>query len=257
MVEASVTDQDISIPPALVEALGAAHQVTVLTGAGVSAESGVPTFRDAQEGLWARYEPQQLATPEAFEADPKLVWQWYRWRRELIDRVAPNAGHYALAELEVLCPSFTLVTQNVDGLHRVAGSANLVEFHGNIHRDRCFLEGVVVEPVPDDDREPPGCPRCDGPVRPDVVWFGEAIPADALHTALEATDRTDVFVAVGTSATVHPAAGLIDRALDAGAVVAEINPEASAVGSRVHHALAAGAGGALAALVHALRQAGE
>lgn len=250
-----MADDEVSIPDALLEALRAARQVTVLTGAGVSAESGVPTFRDAQQGLWARYDPQQLATPEAFEADPTLVWQWYRWRRELIARAEPNPGHRALADLESLCP-LTLVTQNVDGLHRDAGSAGVVEFHGNIHRDRCSREDVIVEPSPDDDREPPGCPRCDAPVRPDVVWFGEAIPGDALRTALEATERADVFLAVGTSATVHPAAGLIDRALDAGAVVAEINPEASAAGSRVHHALAAGAGTALPALVRALRQGG-
>ncbi len=154
------------IPEALIDVLRDARHVCVLTGAGVSAESGVPTFRDAQEGLWADYDPQQLATPEGFLAEPALVWRWYRWRRETVDSVEPNPGHLALARLEQLLPRFTLVTQNVDGLHEKAGSQSVIEFHGNIHRNVCFSTG---NPVDCDESDVPACPCCGGHVRPGVV----------------------------------------------------------------------------------------
>ncbi len=163
----------LALPDELLEALRAARHLAVLTGAGVSAESGVPTFRDAQAGLWARYDPSELATPQAFRHNPKLVWDWYQWRRELVSKAAPNAGHLALAQLESRCSQqgtrFTLITQNVDGLHQRAGSQNIIELHGNLWRTKCFLEDRVVEAWPPTDEAPPRCPRCGGLLRPDVV----------------------------------------------------------------------------------------
>ena len=209
------------IPGALVEALRDARHVCVLTGAGVSAESGVPTFRDAQEGLWARYDPQELATPEAFLANPALIWRWYRWRRELVAEANPNPGHYAIARLEEFVPKLTVITQNVDGLHQHAGSKNVIEFHGNLFDDRCFADGT--QQTSDDSLDVPTCSDCGGPLRPGVVWFGEAIPETALHASYAAVADCDVFLSVGTSSLVYPAAGLADLARDNGAIVAEIN----------------------------------
>lgn len=214
---------DCDIPDALLAALRAARHVCVLTGAGVSAESGVPTFRDAQEGLWARYRPEDLATPDAFLDDPKLVWRWYRWRREMVAGVDPNPGHYALAELEGLVPQLTLVTQNVDNLHQRAGSKDVIEFHGNIFADRCFNDGSLRSAS--DTGALPVCPDCGGLLRPGVVWFGESIPETALNTSLAAAEDCDVFLSIGTSSLVYPAAGLADLAHANGATVVEVNPE--------------------------------
>ncbi|MDQ4106584.1 MAG: NAD-dependent protein deacylase, partial [Actinomycetota bacterium] len=161
----------MNLPPQLVEEVRRARSVVALTGSGISAESGIPTFRQAQTGLWARYDPQQLATPEAFMRDPKLVWEWYGWRRKLVGEAEPNPGHRALAELEDRLPDFTLVTQNVDGLHGRSGSRDVIELHGNILRTVCSVERVEVEPVTSG--SPPVCPNCGAPLRPDVVWFGE------------------------------------------------------------------------------------
>ena len=194
----------------------------MLTGAGVSAESGVPTFRDARQGLWADFDPQQLATPEAFERDPALVWRWYRWRRELVAAARPNAGHLALAGLAGLVETLTLVTQNVDGLHQRAGSAPVIEFHGNLFEERCIAEGCLVES--EQQVDVPVCPRCGANLRPGVVWFGETIPEDALKTSFAAAEACDLFLSVGTSSFVYPAAGLLDVARQSGAVIAEINP---------------------------------
>ncbi len=210
------------IPDALITALRDARLVCILTGAGVSAESGVPTFRDAQEGLWAQYEPQDLATPEAFLADPALIWRWYRWRRQLVAGAEPNAGHLAIAELAKIVPQLTLITQNVDSLHQRAGSTGVIEFHGNLFDDRCFAEGTLTSG--DDSLDVPTCPDCGGNLRPGVVWFGEAIPAAALDESCAAASDCDVFLSVGTSSLVYPAAGLADLARDNGATVVEINP---------------------------------
>jgi NAD-dependent deacetylase len=207
----------------LLQVLRDARSVAVLTGAGISAESGVPTFRDAQTGLWARFRPEDLATPEAFRRDPKLVWEWYAWRRETVTRVEPNAGHRALVRLAALVPRFTLVTQNVDGLHQRAGSRDVIELHGNILRNKCFAEDVVVERWADDGAVPPRCPRCGAPLRPDVVWFGESLPAAALAAAEQAAAESSVFLSIGTSALVYPAAQLPRSALEAGRTVVEIN----------------------------------
>ncbi len=209
------------------ELLDHATAVAVLTGAGISAESGIPTFRDALTGLWARFRPEELATPEAFEANPKLVWDWYAWRREAVANAVPNAGHWALAAIERQCRDhqvdFTLVTQNVDGLHRAAGSQRVVELHGNIRRVKCFDHGHAVDRW-EASEQVPTCPRCGSLLRPDVVWFGESLPSDALAAALAAARTCDFFLCVGTSTVVEPAASLPFLALQCGARVIELNP---------------------------------
>jgi NAD-dependent deacetylase len=205
--------------------------MVVLTGAGVSAESGVPTFRDAQTGLWARYRPEDLATPNAFLRNPQLVWDWYAWRKKLVTEVQPNPGHFALAEMETLLreqgdhPQFTLVTQNVDGLHQRAGSQNVLELHGNIQRAKCFDEGIVIGDGDVQAGAPLRCPRCGGWLRPDVVWFGESLPYEVFQQAWQAAQTCDTFLSVGTSALVQPAASLPLLALEHGAVVVEVNPQ--------------------------------
>ena len=224
----------------------------MLTGSGVSAESGVPTFRDAQTGLWARYEPQELATPEAFERDPGLVWEWYEWRRGLVREAEPNPGHLALAELERRASSFTLVTQNVDGLHGRAGSNNVLELHGNIMRSKCSVEGLEVEPRAGDESVPPLCPGCGAFLRPDVVWFGESLPEDAFAAASAAARSCDVFLSVGTSSLVYPAASLPSEAARSGAVVVEVNPDETPLTPYADYALRGRAGAVLPALVEAL-----
>ena len=214
------------IPSRLLEAFHRATRVVALTGSGISAESGVPTFRDAQTGLWERYDPQELATPEAFARDPRLVWRWYEWRRGLVEEAEPNPGHLALAELERRIPGFTLVTQNVDGLHQKAGSQRIIELHGNIMRSKCSEEGVIVRDY-ESEEDPPRCPACSAFLRPDVVWFGEMLPFGALEEASEAARGCDVFLSIGTSSLVYPAAALPHEALENGATLVEINPSAT------------------------------
>jgi len=210
----------------LAEAFKQAGHVTVLTGSGISADSGVPTFRDPQEGLWSQYQPQDLASPEAFQKDPDFVWQWYQWRRKKLLSVKPNAGHEALARLAQQHSNLTLVTQNVDGLHQAAGHEDVIEFHGNIHRNHCFEHGHVMK-VDGQPEHPPRCRQCQSLARPSVVWFGEAIPEQAMQRSLATSQAADLFIAIGTSATVYPAAGLADLARNNAATIAEINPEAS------------------------------
>ena len=212
------------IPLQLLEAFHKATRVVALTGSGISAESGVPTFRDAQSpGLWERYDPLELATPEAFARDPRLVWEWYNWRRSLVANAEPNPGHEALADLERRIPGFTLATQNVDGLHQRAGSRRVIELHGNIMRSRCSKEGVIVREY-EGEQIPPRCPRCGGFLRPDVVWFGEMLPFGALEEASEAARGCNLFLSIGTSSLVYPAAALPYEALENGATLVEINP---------------------------------
>ena len=230
------------IPRELARLLRDAGRVTVLTGSGVSAESGVPTFREAQTGLWDGFDPQQLATPEAFDRDPRLVWEWYAWRRSLVSVAEPNPAHRALAELEGMVPELTLVTQNVDGLHQRAGSRSVVELHGNILRSKCSWEGVIVEPGDHDESVPPLCPGCGAYLRPDVVWFGEMLPAAAMEAASEAARGCDVFLSVGTSSLVYPAAALPYEALENGATVVEVNPSETPLTGDADHALRGMAG---------------
>jgi len=237
----------IVIPQELIERLAAARRVAVLTGAGISAESGIPTFRDALTGLWANYDPQDLATPEGFARNPKLVWEWYAARRTSIAGVQPNPGHAALAALEKRFEQFTLVTQNIDSLHQRAGSREVVELHGNIARVKCSLEQIIVSDFPGDE-SPPRC-RCGAWLRPDVVWFGEMLPADALARAEKAAEHCEVFLSIGTSAQVYPAAELPLRALSAGATLIEINPERTSLTRHAHFALQGAAGIVLPQLV--------
>jgi NAD-dependent deacetylase len=192
-----------------------AQALVVLTGAGVSKESGVPTFREARDGLWARYDPQQLATPAAFTANPKLVWDWYEYRRQMLRNVKPNPGHYAIAALEKLLPHVVVVTQNIDGLHQAAGSADVITLHGDITRNKCSAN-CQGDPTLIDvnalhwDREagPPTCPHCGEAVRPDVVWFNELLPRAAIDRAITLSMNADVMPVVGTSGVVQPAASL-------------------------------------------------
>jgi NAD-dependent deacetylase len=197
--------------------------VVVLTGAGISAESGIPTFRDSQTGIWAKYDPHELATLPAFERDPRRVMDWYRWRSDLVAQSQPNPGHYAIAEMERRAPEFTLITQNVDGLHVQAGSQKIVELHGNINRLRCTACSYAETHWPE--HPLPTCPNCGSLLRPDVVWFGEPLSAGALRAALEASRHCDLFFSIGTSGVVEPAASLPYEALRAGATVVEVNPQ--------------------------------
>ncbi len=223
--------------------------MAVLTGAGISAESGVPTFREAQTGLWAKYDPQELATPQAFRRDPKLVWEWYAWRREIVGQAAPNPGHMALAELAARVPQFSLITQNVDGLHQRAGSRNVIALHGNITETKCFGNEHFIESWADSDAVPPHCPICNELLRPNVVWFGESLPAGALATAVQAARTCDLFLSVGTSALVHPAASLPLLALENGAVTVEINPQSTPLSRWMDFVLSGPAGTVLPQLV--------
>jgi len=232
--------QQCDIPNALIEALRGARHVCILTGAGVSAESGVPTFRDAQDGLWAEFEPQDLATPDAFLADPALIWRWYRWRRELVSEAEPNPGHYAIAELENRVAQVTLVTQNVDSLHQRAGSKKVIEFHGNLFDERCF--SCATPAIADDSIDVPTCPECGDNLRPGVVWFGESIPEAALNESCAAAMECDVFLSVGTSSLVYPAAGLANLAVENGATVVEINPIPTTHAAGFHFAIAGKSG---------------
>lgn len=243
----------MDIPASLIQVLLRARRVAALTGAGVSAESGVPTFRDAQTGLWAQYDPHELATPEAFQRNPRLVWEWYAWRREKVAGVEPNPGHYALAEMERRFPEFTLITQNVDGLHRRAGSRRMLELHGDITRSKCFACSRPAEAWAKTGEIPPRCPTCGGRLRPDVVWFGEMLPERALAAAMDAAARCDVFLSIGTSSLVYPAAALPEMALGAGAVVVEINPSETPLTPRATHSLRGPSGVVLPALLAALR----
>jgi NAD-dependent deacetylase len=241
----------MAVPEGLIAALRDASHVCVLTGSGISAESGVPTFREAQTGLWEKYDPHELATPDAFRRDPALVWRWYRWRRELVAGAEPNAGHHALVTLAGLVPQLTIITQNVDGLHQRAGSESVIEFHGNLFEDRCFVEGCIVSDA-DLSAEVPVCPGCGGMLRPGVVWFGEAIPESAMHAAAAAVSGCELFFSIGTSALVWPAAGLADAARQQGASVVEINLDATPLSSRTDYCLTGKSGSILPELIDCL-----
>ena len=245
----------MKVPPALVRRLTEAQHVAVLTGSGISAESGVPTFRDAQTGLWARFSPEELATPEAFDRDPAFVWRWYNWRRGLVMKAMPNAGHLALTQLAARLRRLTLITQNVDGLHQRAGSPGVIEFHGNILRERCSrgCPGHREATIDEKAQQPPRCEACDAPMRPDVVWFGEVIPQETLAEAHSAVADCDVFFSIGTSSLVFPAAALVEGAREVGAAIVEVNPNETPLSAAADFVLRAPAGTVLPALVAALR----
>jgi len=248
-------DPNFLIPPDLIQALDRSRHAVVMTGSGTSAESGIPTFRNAQTGLWAKYRPEDLATPEAFERDPQLVLEWYAWRRELVGAAEPNPGHIAIAELNDLLPHLTLITQNVDGLHQRAGSPSVIEFHGNLMRSRCTAGHPAdeIDKIDNTGETPPRCRQCGAMLRPDVVWFGEAIPAVALATALEAVEDCDILFAIGTSAVVQPAAGLAMQAKQHGALLVEVNPEPTPLTRDVDFVLTGSSGRIMPELVNALR----
>lgn len=240
------------IPTEFLAAIARSNHTVILTGSGTSAESGVPTFRDAQTGLWAKYRPEDLATPEAFRRNPGFVWDWYEWRRGIVAGVQPNPGHYAIADLEQRLIRVTLITQNVDGLHQRAGSTNVIEFHGNIMRSKCSAEDRIVQARKGDDSSPPSCPNCGAPMRPDVVWFGEAIPTHALEAALKALADCDVILSVGTSSQVQPAASLAEQAKSRGAILAEVNPESTPITGLADFVLAGPSGRILPEIIKAL-----
>ncbi len=215
---------------ALVDRLTTNARITVITGAGVSAASGVPTFRGA-DGLWKNFKPETLATPQAFAREPRLVWEWYDWRRQQIAACEPNAAHRVLASWSDRFPNFKLITQNVDGLHESAGTRDVIRLHGSIWEVLCW-RGCTASPARWRDGTvpfpeiPPRCRHCGDLIRPGVVWFGEALDPDIVDHATEAAD-CDVFITIGTSAVVYPAAGFIDIARRNGAFTVEINPEAT------------------------------
>ena len=230
------------IPAGLLASLRQAGRVVFLTGSGVSAESGVPTFRDEMTGLWARFRPEDLATPEAFLRDPALVWNWYRERRRHVGAAQPNGAHHAIMRLQGSLPGSMLVTQNVDGLHQRAGSNDVLEFHGNLFRNQCRDCGhEMLHPDPELET-PPACPRCGQLMGPGVVWFGEAIPEEALKMAWRASATADVFFSIGTSGQVFPAAQLVEVARWGGAVIVEINTAATPLSASADYVLRGPAG---------------
>ncbi len=218
---------DTSIFREIADKIKNARKAVVLTGAGISKESGIPTFRGA-DGLWKRFKPEELATPWAFERNPKLVWEWYAWRRGLMHDKKPNKGHYIVAKLEQIVSHFWLITQNIDGLHRLAGSKRIIELHGNIWRERCVSCSFRRENMEVPLKEiPPKCPQCGSLLRPDVVWFGEALPTDALNDAIHHSETCEIMLVIGTSAVVQPAASLPVMAKNQGAFLVEVNPEST------------------------------
>jgi len=236
-----------------IDVLARSRSVVVSTGAGISKESGIPTFRDAPNALWANYDPETLATPEGFRQNPPLVWRWYGDRRSMIASASPNKGHEALAEMEPMFEDFMLVTQNIDNLHREAGSINLVEIHGNIFKYKCFDAGHPIDELPDDDREPPLC-ECGSMIRPDIVWYGEMLPEEGLDRTMRALQSCDTALVVGTSGTVHPASAFAAVAKQSGATVIEVNPEATPITEIADVFVKSTAAGALNEIVQGLKE---
>ncbi|MDX9789688.1 MAG: NAD-dependent deacylase [Candidatus Kapaibacterium sp.] len=221
----------------LIESLVNSKRVSVLTGAGISAESGIQTFRDP-DGLWAKFNPAELASMDGFMSNPKLVWEWYQYRRSVINNSKPNPGHYAIAEMQEIFDEFSLITQNVDRLHHKAGSQNVIELHGNIIENFCVECKAPFESSDDvNDDEVPICKSCGGLVRPAVVWFGESLPEPQMTQAYKAASNSEVFFSIGTSAEVYPAAQLPLIASDSGAVVIEVNTKHTAISGRVDFCL--------------------
>jgi len=248
----------MELPGGMVELLQNARKILVLTGAGMSAESGVPTFRDAQSGLWSKYRPEELATPQAFRDHPRTVWDWYAERRENIGRVRPHVGHLALAEMEACFEELLVATQNVDGLHQQAGSTDVIELHGNIMRSICSRTGrpILDNWIGSNPGRPPRSPHHpQGFARPAVVWFGELLPAGAMERATAAALACDVCFSIGTSSLVQPAASLPFVALRAGAAVIEINPSPTDLSDLADFSLQATAATALSAISTALAHA--
>jgi len=234
---------------ALINQLKQAKNIVFMTGAGISAESGIPTFRDAQTGLWENYKAEELATPQAFEKDPQLVWKWYQWRRQLIAENKPNQGHDAITQLQQQLANVHLITQNVDGLHQESGSKNVIEFHGNIRNNKCSHCNHSETNIDNHSEYIPQCPTCKVNLRPAVVWFGESIPQYASEESIRLSSQADVFFSVGTSSNVYPAAGLVELAKQNNAVIVEVNPNATSLTSRADHVFAESASVALQRII--------
>ncbi len=235
----------VSFSSKLMDRLKVAYNVVVLTGAGMSAASGVPTFR-GKDGLWNKFNPEELANLNAFLKNPELVWEWYSWRRKLIKKVTPNLGHYALVDMEEYFPEFMVITQNVDNLHQIAGTKKIIELHGNIMRNKCidcseYIEdGELEMQESQTEKTIPRCSKCGGLIRPDVVWFGELLPPEAISRAQELSAAAEVFFSVGTSSTVEPAASLPYLAKGNGAYLVEINPDETPLSSVADECLRGG-----------------
>ncbi len=244
----------IHVPQALVARLSDAQNVVAFTGAGISAESGVPTFRGA-DGIWGKMKPEELASMEGFMKNPALVWEWYAHRKKIIAEIAPNAGHAALVRMEELFPHVAVITQNIDNLHRRAGSTTVFELHGNIERNFCMKCGTNVSNA--EVLASPGvplCQSCGGMIRPDVVWFGEMLPEEEWEQSVRAAERADVFLSIGTSAVVYPAASLPLVAKRSGAYLVEINPEPTPLTEKTDEFLQGPSGSILPALCLAVEQ---
>jgi NAD-dependent deacetylase len=242
-----VSDLEPAIKKAA-EALIESRSLVVSTGAGMSRESGIPTFRDAPNALWENYDPETLASPQGWLKDPPLVWRWYAERRRLISQTSPHPGHYAIAELEDHFEDFVVITQNIDDLHRKAGSRSLVEVHGNIFRYKCFDAEHEIDELPDGNDEPPRC-ECGSLIRPNVVWFGELLPEEAIRRSYQAIEACDTMLVVGTSGIVVPVAGFPALARQMGARIIEINPEETPITNVAHLFLQGPAGEVLPRLV--------
>lgn len=245
-----------------VSAILEAELLVAATGAGMSKESGVPTFREAQHGLWARYRPEELASPDGFRRDPARVWGWYNYRRHIVQSSSPHAGHRALARLEALVPRVVVVTQNVDGMHQRAGSRTVLELHGNLSRFKCFDQGHSVQLEPqlaevESSVEPPACERCGSKIRPDVVWFGEGLPPGVYDEAERLARACDVMLVIGTSGLVYPAAGLPLLARAGGATLIEVNVVPSELTPQMDIFLQGAAGQVLPDLVTRIEAARE
>jgi len=239
------------IPKDLVELIHSSARIVALTGAGISQESGLRTFRDKLDGLWAQYKPEDLATPGAFNRNPGIVWEFYNIRRLKACEVEPNPGHLALAEMEKNSERFVLITQNVDGLHTRAGSRNVLELHGNITRVKCSRNCGIITEWEEISGSSPACPKCGAKIRPDVVWFGEMLPQGILKSAMQAARESDVFLSIGTSALVQPAASLPLMAKQIGAVIVEVYLEETPLTPLVDYFLLGKAGEVLPELVRA------
>jgi NAD-dependent deacetylase len=234
----------------------AASRLVVLTGAGISKESGIPTFREAQDGLWERYDPMEMASERGFLRNPKLVWEWYEYRFGMVASAQPNPGHRAIAELEEIVPSVTVVTQNIDGLHQAGGSTRVLELHGSIQRYKCFSgrhTGYSREDFAGQAEKPPRCPECGDLIRPDIVWFGEYLPVDVIRNAYAACREAQVALVVGTSGVVQPAASLPFVAQDEGAAMIDVNPEEDEISRRADIFLQGPGGVVLPQLLEAVR----
>jgi NAD-dependent deacetylase len=238
-------------------AVARSSRLAVFTGAGVSKESGIPTFREPETGLWAQYDPMALATPEAYLRDPAFVWTWYEHRFGIAASAEPNPGHAAIAELESLLPGVVVITQNIDGLHQRAGSTRVIELHGTMHSFRCVAgthRGYGWDDIAGQEQKPPRCPACGDPLRPEVVWFGEGLPPDAVSGAAQLSADCDVMLVVGTSGVVYPAAAIPLIAKEAGATVIDVNPERDALANRCDLFLKGQGGVVLPKLIAAVRE---